>query len=205
MASFKGKVGIIYEKITGKSLMEYLVQHPKEVSQLAMMFAELHFYIHQFTTTKFPEVKLMLKFNIEPTNILTIEQKNIIYSHLEKLPNKQKVCHMDFHPENIILSHKRPTIIDWMTVRSGDPYADVARTVMIFRYAVINVPSLSTTKIQSVRHMFCDEYITHYLCLTKGKWEDVQQWMLPIMAARLIENIQNEEKSILYEEIMKIL
>ncbi|MDM5154776.1 phosphotransferase [Bacillus sp. DX1.1] len=114
---------------------------------------------------------------------------------------------MDFHPENIILANHGPIVIDWSTVGGGDPFADVARTVVILRHAVLpkSMPSSLKEGIHSLRNEFCNEYIAQYLHLSKGTWQDIKQWILPVMAARLTEGIPDEEKDILYLEICKFI
>ncbi len=37
-----------------------------------------------------------------------------------------RLLHMDFHPENVILSPSGPVVIDWANARAGDPALDVA-------------------------------------------------------------------------------
>jgi aminoglycoside phosphotransferase (APT) family kinase protein len=42
-----------------------------------------------------------------------------------------QLIHLDFHPENILLSPAGPVVIDWTNARCGDPALDVAMTWVI--------------------------------------------------------------------------
>lgn len=42
-----------------------------------------------------------------------------------------KLLHMDFHPENVMLSPSGPVVIDWTNARAGEPALDVAMTWVI--------------------------------------------------------------------------
>ncbi|MFD1910018.1 phosphotransferase family protein [Paenibacillus rhizoplanae] len=52
-------------------------------------------------------------------------------SRLAELPDGEKLCHGDFHPDNILMDDKL-WVIDWMTGVRGNPAADVARSVIMF-------------------------------------------------------------------------
>jgi hypothetical protein len=42
-----------------------------------------------------------------------------------------RLLHVDFHPDNVLLSARGPVVIDWANARSGDPAFDVAMTWVI--------------------------------------------------------------------------
>jgi aminoglycoside phosphotransferase (APT) family kinase protein len=42
-----------------------------------------------------------------------------------------KLLHLDFHPDNVLLSPTGPVVIDWTNARRGDPPLDVAMTWVI--------------------------------------------------------------------------
>jgi aminoglycoside phosphotransferase (APT) family kinase protein len=45
---------------------------------------------------------------------------------------KRGVCHFDFHPLNVLVSATDWVVIDWLTVASGPPMADLARTMVLW-------------------------------------------------------------------------
>jgi aminoglycoside phosphotransferase (APT) family kinase protein len=42
-----------------------------------------------------------------------------------------RLIHLDFHPDNVLLSPAGPVVIDWTNARRGDPALDVAMTWLI--------------------------------------------------------------------------
>jgi Ser/Thr protein kinase RdoA (MazF antagonist) len=43
----------------------------------------------------------------------------------------EQLLHMDFHPDNVLLSADGPVVIDWSNARAGSPALDVAMTWVI--------------------------------------------------------------------------
>lgn len=205
--SYQNRTGIIYEKIDGVTLTEQLAKDPMNVGKEARKFAELHFHIHCVKSSALSDIHEILNSHINRCNRLTLEQKEKIAMYTEKLPTNQTVCHMDFHPDNILISKQGPIVIDWMTAGCGNPFADVARTVIILKHAHLpaSIPEPVKQGIMVLRHAFCEEYVKEYLTLSKGTWKDIESWFLPIMAARLIEGIPKGEKDNLYKQVLSFL
>jgi aminoglycoside phosphotransferase (APT) family kinase protein len=54
------------------------------------------------------------------------------------------LVHLDFHPENLIISGSGEiTVLDWANVRLGPPQADLARTESILELIMVAVPEVS--------------------------------------------------------------
>jgi aminoglycoside phosphotransferase (APT) family kinase protein len=63
--------------------------------------------------------------------------------HEEELRSRLRMCglrdghilHLDFHPRNVLCTGQEATaVLDWANAEVGDPRADVARTLSIFRF-----------------------------------------------------------------------
>ena len=59
-----------------------------------------------------------------------------LHAKLHEIPappelGEGRLLHMDFHPENVMLSSRGPVVIDWAIARAGDPALDVAMTWVI--------------------------------------------------------------------------
>ncbi|MEI4803714.1 phosphotransferase family protein [Bacillus sp. NPDC077411] len=205
--SYQNRTGIIYEKIDGVTLTELLAKDPLHVGKEAKRFAELHFQIHSRKSSAFSDICETLISHVNFCSRFTSEQKEKIATYIATLPTDQAVCHMDFHPDNILISEQGPIVIDWMTAGFGNPFADVARTVIILEHAHLpaSIPEPVKQGIMALRHAFCEEYVNEYLTLSKGTWKDIELWFLPIMAARLIEGIPEGEKHDLYKQVISFL
>ena len=52
---------------------------------------------------------------------------------LERIDRVYQLCHLDFHPLNIIYSNNEYYIIDWTNAKLSNPVMDIASTYIIFR------------------------------------------------------------------------
>lgn len=203
----EGRTGIIYEKLNGNIFTQELATKPFQLKDNGRLFAELQAEFHQKTTIELPNQKECLRRNISGTNLLTANEKETIIQYLYQLRDDNKVCHGDYHTDNIILVNGKPKILDWMTGTSGNPCGDVARTLIIMRYAVLppSMPKITKWFIKWMRGLFTNYYLNSYLKITQSSMSEIEEWILPVMAARLVEGIPNIEKELLVDKIRETL
>ena len=192
-----GRLGIVFERIEGPSMLAVLISKPWQIFRLARMLAELLTQMHSCEIPELPSQRDMLEGDIRRSAVLPTPTKEAALKALEQLPGDNAVCHGDFHPDNIIMSTRGPIIIDWMTATQGNPLADVARTWMLLRLA--EVPSFIGGRwlIEAIRNLFYAIYLRRYRQLRPVSQEEMEAWQLPVMAARLRENIPEEEQRLL--------
>jgi hypothetical protein len=86
-----------------------------------------------------------------------------------------------------------------MDATKGNPLADVARTSVLFKYA--DVPQEKSRFEKSIinffRKKFFSDYIKHYLKISGVNIEQVEEWELPVAAARLREGLSGREREAL--------
>jgi uncharacterized protein (TIGR02172 family) len=198
-----GQKGIIYEWIDGKSLTKLLAINPIFIAKHAKLFSKLHRQVHQTDATSLPKQKEYLKRNIHLTSLLTPEEKQLICAFLDELPEGTQLLHGDFHPDNILITDKKVTIIDWMTAVCGNPLGDIARTNMILQYGYLpkSMPAPIRFMVGLIRRRLCRIYLQEYRRLLPFNHEELEKWTLPVMAARLIEHLHPDEKNVLLENI----
>jgi hypothetical protein len=108
------------------------------------------------------------------------------------------LCHGDFHPANVILSPKGPVIIDWADASSGDPLADVARTVVLLRFGPLAEPDpVRRTLFRTLGFLFLGAYLRHYKRLTGGNEARLMKWLTVSAAARLGHGITEERAALM--------
>ena len=205
LLEYENRVGIIYERIKGPTMMNLISRKPWTISKQAKRLAELHKTIQKNVDFELPSQKERLKESIASTELLIEDMKNKIFEVIEKLPSDSILCHGDFHPDNVLISEEKVMAIDWMTATRGNPLADIARTSVMFKFASLpQEKSYFERKIINFfRGKFYSVYIKHYLEISGASIEQVEQWELPIAAARLIEWLPNSEKIVLIEFINK--
>lgn len=201
----EGRKGIIYERIKGKSMLEMIMKHPFSFMKYSKHLAELHYQMHQCKVTGLPKYKEAMEWNIRHTECLSENQRLAVLDILEKLPEGDTLCHGDFHPGNIMVASDKSVILDWMTACAGKSEADVARTLLLLKDAVIpeQIPAPMRFLINLVRHRMADIYLKRYLRLSCISKSEIAAWRLPVMAARLLEWVPEKEKNFLLKEIDK--
>ncbi|MDP4145458.1 MAG: aminoglycoside phosphotransferase family protein [Bacillota bacterium] len=194
--------GIIYERISGKTMMKVIAIKPWRVKKEAQRLAELHKSIQRKVDFELPNCKTRLKDNISKTELLEDDVKARLYEYIDRLKDDNILCHGDFHPDNILITKNKGIIIDWMTATEGNQLADIARTSVMFKFGVIpNKMFIERQIINFIRNKFYLEYIKHYIKITGASIQQIEQWELPVAAARLTEWIPQNEKTALLKFI----
>ena len=188
------KKGIIYEFVHGINMIQVMQKQPLRVNQYAKQLAESHAKIHSKSIPGLMSVKDSLSSVINNVHILSQAEKALIIEYIDTLPDGNYICHYDFHPDNILVSNGTLRVIDWMTVEAGNPCADVCRTGIILNSSVLppGISFIQQIIIKSFRRKFYKKYIAHYCNLTGVTPEEINKWLLPVAAARLAEEIQDE-------------
>jgi hypothetical protein len=114
---------------------------------------------------------------------------------LARLPEGEMLCHMDFHPEQVMVTATGQVVLDWMTAHSSQPAADVARTIVLLRFGpVLNASWTMRMLANSMRGMFLRSYLRHYLELNPAVTTAMIDAWLPVLAlTRLAEDIPGEK------------
>lgn len=190
------RLGIVYERVNGRTMMSLLSSKPWKVVGEAQKLAELHKAIQIDIDAKIPSQKLRLKESIAKSEILSDKLKVDLFGVLQRLPDGNVLCHGDFHPENVMVSKNKVVVIDWMTATMGNPLSDVARTSIILKFGVVpeHKSKIETNIINFGRVKFFTEYIKHYLKITGVSRESIERWEVVLAAGRLIEWLPPKEK-----------
>jgi len=208
LIDYQGRHGIVFERIIGHSLLDELQARPWKLVPIARQLAELHALIHsKVTPENFTSQKAYLKQAIETSQVISEAKKQVVFKEMERLPDGGFLCHGDFHPGNILLSERGPIIIDWLTATTGDPLADICRTVMIFE--TVNPPETPFYMkflLTLLRSLLKSVYVKHYLELHPASKDQIDRWRLPLVAARLRE-VENYplEKKLLLEKMRELI
>lgn len=205
MIELEGRRGIIYERISGVSMLDMIMKNPASVTQYAKSMAVLHYRMHQCKGQGLPKYKETLEWNIRHTDLLSEKQRLAVLDILEVLPEEGMLCHGDFHPGNIIINTDKSVVLDWMTATVGDPAADVARTLMLLKDGELpkKLPKLVKILIGFARKRIVSIYLKEYMQLSGLSKEDIFKWRIPVIAARLTEWVPESEKKALLKEINK--
>ena len=191
---------IVFDYIEGESGFKYLFRNPWRLRRLAEEFASIHAKMHEITVPEsVPGTKSILVRNIGLHDLLPEATKRRILDGLRELPDRDSLCHGDYHPENLLLRDGKAFVIDWMTGTRGNPLADVARTSVLLKWAFPGpgTPGVIRAGLGAIRGSFYRYYVRRYCELTGIRTGDVERWEIPVLAARLMEWIPDGEKKLL--------
>jgi len=96
------------ENIVGPTILEQLLREPGQVERYGRELGELHERLHRI-----PAPAWLRRMPGAPAGAAA------------------SVVHLDFHPDNVILSTRGPVVLDWTNVAAGRPEVDVALTMLI--------------------------------------------------------------------------
>ncbi|NDI33283.1 phosphotransferase family protein [Chengkuizengella sediminis] len=207
MVDINDRKGIVYEKIDGKTMFQTLSSQPMKMKSMARQMAQLQYSIHQTSSHELPDQKEILERFIQGADLIDDRQKEKIIHYLHQLPNGNVICHGDYHPDNVMITPTNVKIIDWNNASRGHHLADVTRTFLLLKYGTIPAHlSLQLKFFDEVgKKQFYRQYLKTYLSLSGDSINDIHKWEVPIAAARLAEGIPDEEKQMLYDQILKTI
>lgn len=100
------------------------------------------------------------------SDALTEDRRERIFRNFRTLPDGSALGHFDLHPDHVMITTRRPVILDRMTNFHGDPAADVARTLLLFRIGQpLGASKVMLTNMDFVRRVVSADHKRRYLRL----------------------------------------
>ncbi len=195
---FGERVGIVYERVQGRSML-YEMLVPWKSRPCAERMAALQYAINLKKPVGLPSFKEGIRHDVQATSLLMPVEKEAILAVLDPLPDGDSLCHGDFHPDNIVLDHGRPVVLDWMNACAGSPAADAARTALILTTSELpeGIPGPLRRYVQVIRQSFNTAYLERYCAISGIRPAQIDAWKLPVTAARLVEKRSLRENELL--------
>jgi hypothetical protein len=177
-----GRWGLSFDRVTQKSFAEQMLGNRNDVPLFLGCMARLHIRIHSHQAIQFAGLKVRLAANIAATTLLDISRKQELLNEILDMPDGDRLCHGDFHPENILGDISNPVIIDWLDARRGDPAADVCRS-----YVLLTLHAAE----------FATAYLDAYCRFSSTDRVAVLRWLPYVSAAKLAEGVPRERDGLL--------
>jgi aminoglycoside phosphotransferase (APT) family kinase protein len=191
-----GRQGILFERVTGPTLLQHFAAKPWTIWKSVRVFTDLQLTMHAQIMPDLPSQREALRRQIEAAEV-SAAMRQAALRQLDQLPEGQVLCHGDYHPENVLVTHAGPIIIDWVTATSGHPLADVARTALLLQIGELPHSPISYRLLATARAVVHRAYLRRYLRRHPAGAPDLAAWRLPIIVARLSEGIVEERNRLL--------
>jgi serine/threonine protein kinase len=156
---------LVMQRLDGHTMLTDLERHPWRVGRHAELWAELHGRLAEIPVGDLVAQGVPARFG-EPESVL----------------------HLDFHPDNIMLSSGGPVVFDWTNATIGPAAADVAESWIVGATSTVDGGLLIATLTKLLRGHLIDRFVD-----ASGRAEAIA--MVPTMAEyRLADrNVRPEE------------
>lgn len=198
----RNRTGIVYEKIEGEMLSDYLSGNIINTRRIIRKFAQTQKRISDINVENIPNHTDKLRQKILSSCLLSDTEKEIVLKYLSII-NNNEICHGDYHPENVFVDQDYNfKVIDWANMCVSNKYLDIARTY----YLIKSGTSLNgKTKLGSLIEWFGRQIIAKFYWnefkAEKGRKEYFLPCLFIVIVARCDENIEQEKKWI-YNYVM---
>ena len=192
-----GRPALVVERVDGDSLLSRVLNRPEQLVPLARLLGDLHADLAVARVEALPSLRTTLAERISNVAVLSADLKQVVLNQLSGLPDKDGLCHGDFHPENVILSARGPVIIDWLDATHGPAAADAARSDLLLSLAKPGPSPAHRAPLAMERTLFKRTYIARYRRRTGLDANALAAWAPIIAAARLAEDVDGEAEQLI--------
>ena len=204
MVRLKERYGILYEKISGTDVLSLALRRPWKLRRYGCLLAKLHSRMHAVSTDIQYSVKRKLTDDISHGEGLTDGEKRQVLRILDGLPDGNSLCHFDFHIGNIMYDGTKYSVIDWMCACSGDPAADIARTMLLMTTGEpMHMSVVRRAYIRLCMKSMRNAYLRSYCAQSGVTRSDIERWTIPVAAARLSEWLTDSEHTVIIRMVRK--
>lgn len=200
MVTHEGRGGLLMDRIEGTDVLSTLEKQPWRVWSLAAMTGRLH---AQLGGTPAPagahDVLAGARSIVEEGPHVPDAARPRLLGLLEQVTPGTQLCHLDFHPGNVMLSKDGPVIIDFPNAASGPALADHAKSWVILTAGSPqpDTPLFSRLLIKVFRKLARAAYMRAYRGAAPYDRSEFARWKAIAVGVRLHEGIPEERESLL--------
>ncbi|XXM72512.1 phosphotransferase family protein [Lysinibacillus sphaericus] len=173
-----GKQAVIMEYVKGKTLGELILDFSGDAGYYMDLSVDIQLTIHSMKLDTLEPMKKKLANQINGAGELSQRLKGVLIQRLNEITSEKRLCHGDFHLNNLIMAEDGSvTIIDWVDSSSGDIRADVYRSYLLYSQVSLELAEL---------------YLKLYCQKSGLSEEEIFLWAPIVAGARLSENVSTE-------------
>ncbi|GAA0359458.1 aminoglycoside phosphotransferase family protein [Bacillus horti] len=190
-----GREAIVYEKIEGQTMLRLMEATQESLTYYGKLLAEIHAALHEREAEELQtNVKPFILKRLNEFTELSGDEANKVRELIDHLPDDPYICHLDFHPDNIMISAKGPVVIDFTNFLVGHKYLDVMKTSCLMRFSPAPHGAPQWLQQAESRLSFNDTYLKEYMDrVGENNVEDqLKQWELPaeVLVSELYSDAQ---------------
>ena len=194
-----GRPGVVLDRVDGVDLLDWLGSHPWAVRSVAKTLGAEHAALHRVEAPAgLPKLRDELRHRLgSPLVPEDVRARSL--GRLAALPDGDRLLHGDFHPANLLRTVDGYIVIDWTNGTSGDPAADVARTILLAGGGKLADGTALVVRVLApiARRALVSGYLRAYACEAALDRDLVDRWLPVWAAARLAEDIEPEREFLL--------
>jgi Ser/Thr protein kinase RdoA (MazF antagonist) len=194
-----GRRALIMSRARGVDMLTDLGRRPWTIIRAGAKLGRLHAKLHETVApAELPSLKQTLRERIVTSDHVA-SVRDLVVPILDALPDGDRLCHLDFHPANVIAQGAEMTVIDWPGACRGDPLCDMALTTIILRGGKTTPGTPLFTRIMAPvgRKLLLRGYTRAYRKHGAFDRERFAKWLVVAAALRLTYNIEGETGALL--------
>jgi Ser/Thr protein kinase RdoA (MazF antagonist) len=131
-----GRNGLVMERVDGVDGLTAAMQKPWRIWSIGRGIGRLHRRLSQVTApVELPAFSDRTRLILEHPPFPDTYRARLL-ALLESAPSGAALCHMDFHPGNIMETARGPVVIDFANAQSGHPLCDHIQSLLLLTVGV---------------------------------------------------------------------
>lgn len=125
-----GRYGIRMERLYGITLLHEALERFNPETDYGGILGDVQREFHKIKAQGLGDMVDALEWQINKGDTLPEAAKKEMVRRLRAMPRGDRLVHMDYHSDNVIMTPNGARVIDWTSACIGNPLADAARTLL---------------------------------------------------------------------------
>jgi aminoglycoside phosphotransferase (APT) family kinase protein len=195
----EGRPGLVMERVAGLDGLTLLDRKPWRVWEVGSLVGRLHRSLREVAAPAGTvSLRDEVRHDIADSPCVPERARERLLAIAEALPDMDRLCHMDFHPGNVIISPTGPVVIDWASARRGDPVADHVKSMLLLQASSPPEMGLRERLVVGLGRGLAGAAYKHgYGRLARDETSRAALWRPVLVGQRLAEGIREERRTLL--------